>query len=98
MKIRWTERAQRDLVEIHAYISRDNPDAAQRWIARLRERARKVAPHPYAGRKVPELDREEVREVFLGSYRIIYEIYPQYLDILTVFEGHRLFPLPDSEE
>lgn len=100
MKVRWTERAQWDLAEINAYISRDNPDAARRWIVRLRERARKIAPHPYAGRKVSELDRDEVREVFLGSYRIIYEIYPKYIDILTIFEGHRLFPLlePESEE
>jgi toxin ParE1/3/4 len=39
------------------------------------------------------LDREDVREVFLGSYRIVYRIYPDFIDVITVFEGHRLFPV-----
>ncbi len=34
-----------------------------------------------------------MREVFLGSYRIVYRIYPDFMDILMVFEGHRLFPM-----
>jgi hypothetical protein len=37
--------------------------------------------------------------VLLGNYRIVYQIYPEFIDILTVFEGHRLFPegvLPSS--
>lgn len=41
---------------------------------------------------MPELNREDVREVFLGSYRIVYRIYPDFIDVITVFEGHRLFP------
>lgn len=93
MRIRWTQRAAQDLREIGVFIARDQPTAARRWVARLRERARKAAPTPQAGRKVPELNREDVREVFLGSYRIVYQIYPDFIDILTVFEGHRLFPM-----
>jgi toxin ParE1/3/4 len=90
MRVRWTGRALRDLRSIAAYISKDNPSAARRWVARLRERARKAAPFPYAGRKVPEFDRDDVREVFLGNYRILYRIFPDAIEILTVFEGHRL--------
>jgi toxin ParE1/3/4 len=96
MRVRWTGRALRDLRSIAAYISKDNPAAARRWIARLRECARKAAPFPYAGRKVPELDRDDVREVFLGSYRIIYRVFPDVLEVQTVIEGHRLLARPET--
>ena len=64
MRIRWAGRALEDLKEIAAFISVDNPDAASRWIGRLKERARKAAPAPYSGRKVPEIGRDDIREVF----------------------------------
>jgi hypothetical protein len=40
---------------------------------------------------VPELQRNDVREVFLRTYRIVYRIRKGTIDVLTVFEGHRLF-------
>lgn len=92
MKVRWTQRSIQDLKDIAYFIAQDSPEAARRWIARLQERARKAAPVPRSGRKVPELGREDVREVLLGNYRIIYRLYPKYIEVLTVFEGHRLFP------
>jgi toxin ParE1/3/4 len=99
VRVRWTSRSIQDLREIGAFIARDNPNAARRWVARLKERAWKAAPFPYGGRIVPELNREDVREVFLKSYRIVYRIFPDFIEVLTVFEGHRLLPegiLPKS--
>ena len=93
MRVRWTRQAAQDLQAIGAFIAQDKPGAARRWVARLQERARHAAPTPRAGSKVPELDREDVREVLVGSYRIVYRIYPDFIDILTVFEGHRLFSI-----
>ena len=101
MKLRWTLRARRDLEEIGNYISRDSPAAARRWIERLRDRARKAAQTPSAGRVVPEIGRENVREVFLRGYRIVYCVGRGGIEILTVFEGHRLLrrqDIPDTEE
>ena len=92
MKVRWTQRSIQDLRDIGDFIAQDKPGAARRWIARLQERARNVAPVPLSGRKVPELDRDDVREVLLGNYRIVYRLFPKHIEVLTVFEGHRLFP------
>ena len=89
MKLRWTKRARGDLIEIGRYIARDKPEAARRWIERLRQRARAVTKQPLAGRRVPELGRDELREVLVGNYRIVYEIHPSEIRVLTVFEGHR---------
>jgi toxin ParE1/3/4 len=54
MKVRFTRTAQRDLAQIHAYISQDSPTIASRFVARLIERARELADHPFAGRETDE--------------------------------------------
>jgi addiction module RelE/StbE family toxin len=56
MKVRFTRTAQRDLVQIHAYISQDSPTMASRFVARLVERARELADHPFSGRATDEPD------------------------------------------
>ncbi len=95
MTLRWTDRAQRDLLAIGRYIARDNPAAARQWVERLRERAQQAATAPHAGRMVPELQREDIREVFLRTYRIVSRVREQTIDVLTVFEGHRRFDTPE---
>ena len=92
MKLFWTDRARRDLLAIGRYIARDNPRAAREWVERLRKRAREAAKMPSTGRRVPEKDREEISEVLLRNYRIVYRVYENAIQVLTVFEGHRLFP------
>ena len=47
---------------------------------------------PESGRVVPEIGREDVREVFLHSYRIIYRLRGGGVEILTVHHGARRFP------
>ena len=92
MTLRWTERAGKDLLAIGRYIGRDSPTAASRWIQRLRRRAAAAAENPLAGRVVPEFQRDDIREVFLKTYRIVYLVGDDAVDVLTVFEGHRLVP------
>lgn len=92
MTIRWARRAVRDLAQIHLYIEADDPDAADRWVRKLWERAEKASRVPMAGRIVPEYGRSDLREVFLKSYRIIYRVDGRDLVVVTVIEGHRLLP------
>lgn len=98
MKLFWTETAKQDLLSIRRYIAADNPTAAKRWVERLRERARNALHAPLAGRKVPEFSRDDIRELIEGNYRIVYQVFADRLVVLTVFEGHRLFPEKDSDQ
>jgi len=41
---------------------------------------------------VPEFLRNDIREMIEGNYRIVYQVLEDRLVILTVFEGHQLFP------
>ena len=100
MRLRWSRQARDDLLEIGRYISRDNPVAARRWVERLRQRARQAAELPLAGRVVPEYSLPNLREVLVRSYRIIYLVGENAIELLTVFEGHHLFSpkaLPEDE-
>ncbi|HXO22894.1 MAG TPA: type II toxin-antitoxin system RelE/ParE family toxin, partial [Thermoanaerobaculia bacterium] len=78
--------------EIASYIARDSPEAARRWLARLQERARLAAETPFAGRVVPEFSVPDLREVLVGNYRIVYRVGSEAIQVIAVFEGHRLLP------
>jgi plasmid stabilization system protein ParE len=43
-----------------------------------------LSDFPESGRKVPEIDRHEIREVVQGSYRVIYKIEENQTLILIV--------------
>jgi addiction module RelE/StbE family toxin len=97
MRIRFSPRARTDLRRIAHRIAVDNPEAARRWVHKLEERARLAGRSPRLGRKVPEVDREDIREAIVGNYRIVYVVQAKTVDILTIFEGHRLLPDLDIE-
>jgi plasmid stabilization system protein ParE len=65
------------------------PDA-YKWVEKLQQRAEGIAKAPRAARVVPELERDEIREVIVGNYRIVFRIESKRVVILTVFEGHQL--------
>lgn len=96
--LRWTERAVGDLIAIGDYIAADNPAAARSWIEKLRQRVVKASKMPRTGRIVPEIARDDVREVFQRTYRIVYRIVDDGIVVLTVFEGHRLLGKLDSDD
>jgi toxin ParE1/3/4 len=45
---------------------------------------------PQAGRKVPEFDDENIRELVVYSYRIIYRLQPDEALIVAVIHGKRV--------
>ncbi len=90
LELAWTEQAVRDLDAIADFIAIDDAVAAVRWVDELVAAAEPVRHAPRMGRKVPEFARADVREVIHGAYRIVYRIAPERIEVLTVFEGHRL--------
>ena len=99
LSIRWSARAMGDLDQIATYIARDNPKAAREWIAKLRDTAENAARMPLAARIVPQIQRDDVREVFLRSYRIVYGVREDHIFVFTVFGGGKQLPeaaVPDE--
>ena len=87
MKVHWTDTAEGHLDAIYAYIAQDSPEYARRMVDRLTRRSQQIADFPFSGRRVPEYDVDEIREVIEGSFRIIYHIKADQIDVLAVIHG-----------
>ncbi len=95
MKITWSPRSKSQLNDIAEYIALDKPTAAYRWLEDLFKAVEKLELFPKSGRKVPEFNQEDIREIIFGNYRIIYKIKEDEIIIASVRHGKQL--LDDNE-
>lgn len=86
----WTQAARDDVVGIAEYISQDSFHYARAVVGKITALARTLPKHAKIGRIVPELDREDIRERFIYSYRMIYHVKKSDVEILAVIHGKRL--------
>jgi len=96
MKVFWTETAVNHLSAIYNYISQNSPQYAQRLVERLTRRSEQIANFPFSGRIVREFETEQIREVIEGSYRIIYYIKPEQIDVIAVLHAARNIENPQD--
>ncbi len=95
MQIIWTREALDRLTDIEDYISKDSPDRAINFVNYLIDQGETLKDHPKIGRIVSEVGNENIRELIAKKYRIIYRVSKKGVEILTVFEGHRLLRLEE---
>lgn len=86
----WSNEALDDIDDIAEYIARDSVYYAQRVVQQIFELGDTLLDQPELGRIVPELNDPKVRERFIFSYRLIYEIDLPDIYILAVIHGNRL--------
>lgn len=86
----WSAEALGDLDAIADYIHRDSPHHARRVVDAALELAHSIVEQPRVGRIVPELDDSAIRERFLYSYRMLYAVTPERVEILALIHGRRL--------
>ena len=72
---------------IHNHIALDSPVYAKRMVDHLTRRSIQIADFPLSGRRVPEYEIDQIREVIEGPYRIIYHIKPDQIDVLAVIHS-----------
>lgn len=90
MKVHWTDRAKARLRLIHEHIAHDAPLVAAQVVERLLARSRQIGNAPYAGRQVPEFQRDDLREVLERPYQLIYRIHTDRIDIIAVMHYRQL--------
>lgn len=96
MRIIWTHEALEQLVEIEDFISKDSPERAAKFVDEIIEHAEAALPdRPRIGRTVPEISNPNIRELVFKKYRIVYRVNENNMEILTVFEGHRLLRIDE---
>ena len=92
MNVHWTQNAIEHLVNIYDYIALHSPTYGKRTVDRITRRSEQIAEHPFSGRKVPEYDADDIRELIENPYRIIYRIKSDQIDVLAVIHGAQLLP------
>ncbi len=87
--VKWTDHAKVQLRHIHDYIAQDSAIYAKRVTQALVSKSLQMDEFPLTGKVVAELKDESVREVSLYSYRILYEVKPDGLEVLAVIHKRR---------
>jgi toxin ParE1/3/4 len=87
--VRWTETATQDLEEAAAFIGRDSRFYAAALVQETRAAARSLRTFAERGRVVPEIDAPDIRELFIESYRLIYQVTADRVFILAFVHGTR---------
>ncbi|MGZ0078005.1 type II toxin-antitoxin system RelE/ParE family toxin [Methylomonas sp. YC3] len=91
MVIVWSKPAREDLHSIHQFIARDSKLYANRVTQDILAKVDVLAIMPKLGRTVSEIGEENVREIGVYSYRILYEIIGETLYIHGVIHKRRDF-------
>lgn len=87
--VKWTEHAKAQLRHIHNYIAQDSALYAKRVTQALIDKSLQMDGFPRTGKIVAELNDDSVREISLYSYRILYEIKSNHLEVLAVIHKRR---------
>jgi len=85
--LKWTEDAADDIVAIAEFISRDSEFYAKAVVKKIMEKITTIPEDPEIGRMVPEIESSELRERFVYSYRIIYQITDEAIWLIAIFSG-----------
>ena len=87
--VRWTETATQDLAEAAAFIGRDSRFYAAALVRETRAAAQSLRTFAERGRVVPEIDAPDIRELFIRSYRLLYQVTADRVFILAFVHGAR---------
>lgn len=85
-RLRYSAQSKDDLKQIARFIAQDKPDAARKWVSKLREKCRLASQNPDMGDDRPELG-EAIRSTYLGSYVIFFRYNDGFVEIVRVMRG-----------
>jgi len=74
-----------------AYIARDDPTAALTWLERPLSRVDSLSTLPDSGCAVPELQRQDIREIIVSPYRVMYRRGADQAEIAAIQHAAREF-------
>ena len=90
-EIVWSPSSIKDINAIAEYIAKDSLMAAKNMVRLFFQKAEILSRFPHYGKQVPETKNSFLREILVGRYRIIYEVFSEdQVYILTVHHQSRL--------
>ncbi|WP_460101659.1 type II toxin-antitoxin system RelE/ParE family toxin [Sessilibacter sp. MAH4] len=90
-----TKPARADLKHIHDFIAEDSKHYAKKVAQEIREKTNILDRFPNIGKMVPEVNKPEVQELHIYSYRIMYEVKGDNRYVLAVIHQRQNFAAKD---
>ena len=90
MQIILKQDAEEDIENIKNYISKDSIYYANKTVNEIINKTEYLLMFPYMGRKIPEYNNTNFRELIYKSYRILYKVNSN-IYILNIFHHSRDF-------
>ena len=90
-KVIWAYAAEEDLEAAASYIHKDSPAYAASFVDRVLGAGRSLNEFAERGRSVTEFRDDNIREIFIYSYRLVYRIEDDRICILALIHGRRDF-------
>jgi len=87
VKIRFTPRADEQLLHVVRRIQDDDPRAAVRFGVRVKRALRRLGPYPNSGRRIPEFADLPFREVIVPPLRFFYRVDVKVVWIVAVWHA-----------
>jgi plasmid stabilization system protein ParE len=89
--VEYTARAERDLSDAHAYIARDAPLSAVRWLDAVEAATEglRESPERCPVARESRLLGSEVRQLVVSGYRVLFQIRGRRVLVLHVRHGKR---------
>ena len=84
--IRWSQRGKRRLLGCMRYIAEQSQDwpTVINWRDRVYDAVEHLEDFPESGTVIRELGREDIRQLIVGNYRVIYRIRRRTPEVISV--------------
>lgn len=97
MKILISDSAFNDLEAIKEYYLNEGvPHIGEEFVVNIFTHIETLISNPEIGRKVPEFDENNIRELIHSPFRIVYLKEEQTIHIIRVWRSERLLSLTDT--
>jgi toxin ParE1/3/4 len=94
VRIIWSDNALTDLRNIHSYIEHDSKKYASKVVKDILDLTRKLELNPSLGRIIPEVLKQNYKELIIGNYRVMFKVISMdEILILAVFHSKRDFKI-----
>lgn len=98
MKLIIARSALSDLQDIQIYyLEQGAPDIGQKFVNAIFKNVQRLCVHPESGRKVPEFNLDNIREIIHPPFRVVYLRNTSSINLVRVWRSERVLLLPDEE-
>lgn len=85
LRVIWSLIAREQLQDVYKYLRKWNGVKARGKVKELKKETDILSDFPRIGKRLSDLPDRNIRVLLLGNYRIIYELFSDYVSILRVY-------------